>query len=171
MLVTATAEDGLAQLSRRFRPALMSYFLRRVRSHAEAEDLTQEVFVRLSSLDTADWRSAEAYVFRMASNLLADRARRAAVRRRHAAVELYVAGAEVDELDPERVALGRRSLSVMADKLKELPERTRAMFVLYKIEGMNKRAIAETFGCSVSTVEKQVAMAMAHLMLLRDQEA
>jgi RNA polymerase sigma-70 factor (ECF subfamily) len=32
-------------LNRRWRPALVAFFLRRVRSHAEAEDLTQEVFV------------------------------------------------------------------------------------------------------------------------------
>ena len=146
----------------------MSYFLRRVKSHAEAEDLTQDVFVRLARLDPNEWRSAEAYVFRIAANLIGDRARRDKVRRRHAAEQLAVAGGEIDVLDPGRVAAGRRSLSVMADKLKELPDRTRAMFVLYRVEAMNKRAIAEAFGCSVSTVEKQVAQAMAHLMLFRE---
>jgi DNA-directed RNA polymerase specialized sigma24 family protein len=43
------------------------------------------------------------------------------------------------------------------------------MFVLYRIEGMNKRAIAEAFGCSVSTVEKQVAFVLARLMLVREE--
>ena len=166
--MSVAAQQDLAQLSRRFRPALMSYFLRRVRSHAEAEDLTQDVFVRLTSLDPAEWRSAEAFIFRMAANLLSDRSRRAAVRQRHATEELTNVGLGVDPLDPGRVTAARRSLSILAEKLKELPSRTRTMFVLYRIEAMNKRAIAEAFGCSVSTVEKQVARAMAHLMLIRE---
>lgn len=162
------AEEEIARLSRRFRPALMSYFMRRVKSHAEAEDLTQDVFLRLASLDVAQLQSAEAYVFRTAANLLSDRARRDKVRRLHAADELSVAGREIDPLDPARIVSGRRSLSTMAEKLKELPERMRAMFVLYRVESMNKRDIAEAFNCSVSTVEKNVAQAMAYLMLFRE---
>jgi RNA polymerase sigma factor (sigma-70 family) len=169
--LAVAAESELALLTRRFRPALMSYFLRRVRSHAEAEDLTQDVFVRLARLDPTEWQSAEAYVFRIAANLLSDRARKARTRRRHADEELTVAGREVDPLDPDRVAAGRRSLAVLAEKLKELPERTRTIFVLYRVETMNKRAIAEALGVSVSTVEKQCAVAMAHLMLNREDRA
>ena len=105
--MSVAAQQDLAQLSRRFRPALMSYFLRRVRSHAEAEDLTQDVFVRLTSLDPAEWRSAEAFIFRMAANLLSDRSRRAAVRQRHATEELTNVGLGVDPLDPGRVTAAR----------------------------------------------------------------
>ncbi|MGE5501703.1 MAG: hypothetical protein ACM3W4_07240 [Ignavibacteriales bacterium] len=39
----ALAEGELVQLDRRFRPALMAFFLRRIANHAEAEDLAQEV--------------------------------------------------------------------------------------------------------------------------------
>jgi RNA polymerase sigma factor (sigma-70 family) len=167
-LLAVTAEKDLAQLARRFRPALMSYFLRRVRSHAEAEDLTQDVFMRLSTLAPQEFQSADAYVFRIAANLLADRARRDKVRRRHANEQLALNGRDIDPLDPARVSDGRRSLSALAERLKGLPERARTMFVLYRIEGMNKRAIAEAFDCSVSTVEKQVAFVMGRLMLTHE---
>ncbi len=167
--MSVTADGDLAQLSRRLRPALMSYFVRRVRSHAEAEDLTQDVFVRLSTVDTDSFQSADAYVFRIAANLLADRSRRDKVRRRHVGEQLTLKDRDVDPLDPDRVSDGRRALSVLADRLWSLPDRSRAMFVLYRIEGMNKRSIAEAFGCSISTVDKQVAFAMAHLMLSRDE--
>jgi RNA polymerase sigma factor (sigma-70 family) len=160
-LLTVTAENDLAQLARRFRPALMSYFLRRVPSHAEAEDLTQDVFMRLSTLAVPEFRAADAYIFRIAANLLADRGRRNKVRRLHLDEQLAIDGRDRDPLDPARVSEGRRSLSVLA--------RARTMFVLYRIEGMNKRAIAEAFDCSVSTVEKQVAFVMARLMLTYEE--
>jgi len=163
--LTAAAEPDLAQLARRYRPALMSYFLRRVRSHAEAEDLTQDVFMRLTTLAARDFKSADAYIFRVAANLLADRARRNKVRRLHASEQLAMTGFGVDPLDPDRVSEGRRSLAALAERLRLLPERSRAIFVLYRVEGMNKRTIAEAFNCSVSTVEKQIAFVMARLML------
>jgi RNA polymerase sigma-70 factor (ECF subfamily) len=167
--LTATAENELAHLTRRFRPALMSYFLRRVGSHAEAEDLTQDVFMRLSTLAVQEFQAADAYIFRIAANLLADRARRNKVRRRHVDEQLAVNGRDVDPLDPDRVSEARRSLFVLAERLRALPERARTIFVLYRIEGMNKRAIADAFGCSVSTVEKQVAFVMGRLMLTHEE--
>jgi RNA polymerase sigma-70 factor (ECF subfamily) len=164
----APAEAEIDQLSRRVRPALLAYFLRRVRSHADAEDLTQDVFLRLADLDKTDLRSADAYVFRMAANLLADRARRQNVRNRFASEITSVEGGGVDGLCPYRIAAGRRSLAVLAERLNDLPERTRNIFVLYRIENVNKRAIADALGVTTRTVEIHVARAMAHLMLFRE---
>ena len=66
-----------ATMDARFRLPLMGFFLRRTKNRAEAEDLTQEVFVRLiSSPGPADGiNCAEAFVFRVATNLLIDRSR------------------------------------------------------------------------------------------------
>src|SRR3546814_11671973 len=55
--VHAQPSHAVDQLNRRFRPGLMAFFLRRVGNHAEAEDLTQEVFVRLADTDTAQMPS------------------------------------------------------------------------------------------------------------------
>src|SRR5690349_12246421 len=71
----------LADLDRRFRSALLAYFGRRVSSVSEAEDLTQDVFERLlRALEAGPILNAEALIFRIAVNLLRDRARRV---RRH----------------------------------------------------------------------------------------
>ena len=70
------AEGEFEQLNRRFRPALMAFFLRRIGNHAEAEDLTQEVFARLMAMGAENLHQADAYVFQMAANLLRDRGRR-----------------------------------------------------------------------------------------------
>ena len=76
----------LSLLSQRFRPALMAFFLRRIRNHAEAEDLTQDVLARLAShASTIDPARPDAYVFQTAANLLRDRWRRAKIRAQHEA--------------------------------------------------------------------------------------
>ena len=66
----------LDELNRTYRPALVSFFMRRLRSSADAEDLAQEVLARVVSPERTNIRSAQAYVFRVAVNLLRDRARR-----------------------------------------------------------------------------------------------
>src|SRR5689334_10378951 len=70
-----------ARLDERFRGPLMSFFLRRVRDPAEAEDLTQEVFAKLlAAAARGEIEDADALVFVTAGNLLKDRGRKAARR-------------------------------------------------------------------------------------------
>lgn len=152
------------QLNRRWRPALMAFFLRRVRSHAEAEDLTQEVFARL--LGNGEWsaKASDAYVFQIAANLLRDGARRNKVREGYRETFGMLDENRVELLDPSRIASGQDALAALIGGLEELPERTRSIFTLYRIENMDMGVIAETFGISKSAVKKQVMKAMAALM-------
>ena len=158
------AETSLAQFHRDYRPALMAFFLRRSQTHSEAEDLTQEVFIRIASLDEQQLRSADAYIFQVAANLLRDRARREKIRVEHAVGTRASDGFGIEQLDPHRVAAGREQLQLLSAALAELPERTRQVFLLYRYENVPHRTIAESFGISVSAVEKHLYRAMAHCM-------
>lgn len=151
-------------LGRRWRPVLLSYFLRRVRDHAEAEDLTQELIAKLLRHEGEPVAIPEAYIFQMASNLLADRARRQKVRVQYRELVGRTEGVGIDPLDPFRIAAGRAELAQLARALAGLPDRTRSIFILYRLENLGQDAIAETFGISVSAVKKHVARAMAGLM-------
>jgi len=72
-------------LDRQFRAPLRAYFLRRLSDRSEAEDLTQEVFVRLTrNPDRNRGETIEAYVFKIASSVLGDWARRQKSRHRGA---------------------------------------------------------------------------------------
>lgn len=148
---------------RRWRPALLAYFVRRVRDHAEAEDLTHDLLAKLMQQDRSDIIAPEAYIFQMASNMLADRARRLKVRTQYREMVMRGDDKGVDVLDPFRVAAGRAQINLLAKALADLPERTRTIFVLYRLENFGQEAIAETFGISVSAVKKHVARAMASL--------
>ena len=158
------------ELDARFRASLLAYFLRRTGSAQEAEDLTQETFVRLigsHSFENAD--EANAYVFRVASNLLRDRARLATRLRRFASFPIdSVTGNQiepklVEDIDPERVLIARENLTEVLACLDELGERTKNIFILFRLEGMKQKGIAAFYGIGLSTVEKHVMTAMIHL--------
>jgi RNA polymerase sigma-70 factor (ECF subfamily) len=158
------------ELDARFRASLLAYFMRRTGSAQEAEDLTQETFVRLigsSSFEIAD--EAHAYVFRVASNLLRDRARSTTRLRRFPTLPIDAMPGDqfepklVEDIDPERVLIARERLIEVLACLDELGERTKNIFILFRLEGMRQKGIAAFYGISISTVEKHVMAAMLHL--------
>lgn len=158
------------ELDARFRSSLLAYFLRRTGNMHEAEDLTQETFTRLVGSATFEKaEEAHAFVFRVASNLLRDRARSATRLARYPSTPLdTVAGNDfeprlAEEINPERVLIGRENLAEVLACLDELGERTKNIFILFRLEGMKQKAIAAIYGVSLSTVEKHVMAAVLHL--------
>jgi RNA polymerase sigma factor (sigma-70 family) len=159
------------ELDARFRASLLAYFRRRTGSSSEAEDLTQETFARLVRSSTfEDVEEAPAFVFRVAGNLLRDRAK--ASTRLHSLRSLPIdtlsePGFEprlVEGIDPERVFIAREDLAQVLAHLQTLGERTRNIFILFRVDGRKQKDIAALYGISVSAVEKHIMAATIHLM-------
>ena len=159
------------ELDRAFRGPLLAYFLKRVKNRNEAEDLTQEVFVRLlHHPDRNNGHTLGGYVFTIAANLLRDRAKSvtAAHDRRIESLDLLAekdvfSANLVEDRSPERVLVGKQTVQDVLDALAELGERTRDVFILARLENVQHREIAAIYGISVSMVEKMMMKAMAHL--------
>lgn len=158
----------LTDLDRQYRVSLLAFFRRRSGNPAEAEDMVQEVFARIYATPGIERETAAAYIFRAAANLLHDRARRDGVRAAYRDGEIASGEGLVEHRDPERVLAGQQALGAIRRALEGLPERTRVIFVLYRLEGMARKDIADSFGLSVSAVEKHIAKAMKALMHLRE---
>lgn len=156
-------EADLIHLHERYRPALMAFFVRRVRNRAEAEDLTQEVFAKLAMAGRRHVRHVDAYVFQTAANLLCDRGRREKVRADHRATLQAQEAAPTESLGPERLIESRQNLARVVEALLELPERTRGIFILHRVEKLKKAEIASMFGISVSGIDKHLVKAVLHL--------
>jgi RNA polymerase sigma factor (sigma-70 family) len=159
-------DDGsLNSLLEQFGGPVRRYLARHVRPSSDLDDVVQEVFVRL--LGRADGRrieNVEGYVFQIAANLLRERGRRWSLRRNAAAIDLQPSlVAQDEEIGPERILLGREAYQRLIDGLNELPERTRTVFILNRFEDMTGVEIARRLGMSVSSVEKQMMRALAHL--------
>ena len=157
----ATPHD-LRGLDRRYRPALMAFFMRRAATHSDAEDMTQELFAKLARVDDPAMENADAYIFQMAANLLRDRRRRERVRADYRAT-ISSESIDLEPLDPARILQGREDLGAVSRALRELPERTRAIFLLYRLEGMKQAELATLYGMTASGVQKHILKAMGHL--------
>lgn len=149
------------------RPSLMGFFERRVGLRADAEDLTQEVFLHLArAADPHVMREPGRYVFRVATNVLRDRFRRRAARRHGDHVSLTDSDIESELPSAERVCEGQQILEHVLGVLAQLTPRCRATFILHRFEGLSYTEIARRLGVSRSAVEKQM---MHVLQVLSDR--
>lgn len=151
----------------RFRGPLMSFFLKRVGDRAEAEDLTQQVFLRLlSARELEQVEDPATFVFKIAANLLRDRGRRRQVRGELLSlVDEDIDRVQAEVLTPERVILGREDVRAALRALDELGERTRTIYMLWRFDGLKQQEIADRVGCSKSLVEKTIVRTTLHLVM------
>jgi RNA polymerase sigma factor (sigma-70 family) len=161
---TSAVFPDSATLVAPLRPALVKYFLRKCGNAAEAEDLAQDVLMR--ALKKARWESVEqakGYIFRIAVNRWHDRNRRSLTHGTVIEWDDAANYAQIEETSPERVLGNEQELQNVVAALQELNERTRDVFMLFRLEQLKHSQIAEMFGISVSAVEKHVSKAVAHL--------
>jgi RNA polymerase sigma factor (sigma-70 family) len=160
----AATHQRLDELAAHFRGPLLRFFQRRVGPEEEADDLVQDVFSRLAAQDLARIANVQGYVFRVAANVLRDRARRASVR---SIVSRAPDGFDVEDeagFSPERILQGREVVQTMIAAIYELPDAVRTVFSQYHFDGVAQVEIARRLGLSLSTVEKHMARANSHLL-------
>ena len=156
----AGAED-FARRSQLLRGALARYFARHLQDRSEVDDLVQDVFLRIVKRGGASGlENFEGYVFETAASVLNDRFRRRRARHADRHVEFDPDLHGQAELGPDRVLAGRQALRETTTALMKLPERTRNVFVLRRLEGLPYGEIARRLGLSVSAVEKHMVRAM-----------
>jgi len=155
----------------------MTFFMRRSKSRTEAEDLTQEVLLRvINAAQTETVEEPDRYIFKVAANLIRDERRR----KERDGSPIFVPIDEalsgdlerqlVEDFFPERVLLNKDALADALRSLDELGQRTRDIFILFRLEGMKQKDIAALFGIGQSTIEKHVMKAVLHLMRRYGQE-
>ena len=165
----APADPLLEEYLRR-RGAIVRFLAARAGSLAAAEDLAQELYLRLAAREpSAEVGNASALLYRMAINLMLDRARgetRSAARdgawRQLSRSEL--GGIDVSDDPPadEAAASAQRLRQLVAAVGDLAPQMGRA-FRLHKLEGLSHAETARAMGLSVKAVEKHVSAALKAL--------
>lgn len=126
-----------------------------------AQDVAQEAFAGLlARMANAAVPEPRAYLFTAARNLALDKLRRE--RTEAQAGPAAMAGLADVAPSAEAVVASRQRLVTLAMALNELPDATRTVFLLARVEGLPHREIAARLGVSVSMVEKHVARALVH---------
>ena len=153
------------------RANLVRFFAARLGSVALAEDLAQDLYLKVAALEADEpIQSPSALLFRMGSNLMLDRLRK---ERRTLArddawikVERTSIGGEdvVDEPAADDALASRQRLAQLTAALEELPPRMRRAFHLHKLDGLSHAETARAMGISISAVEKHISGALKALM-------
>jgi RNA polymerase sigma factor (sigma-70 family) len=145
----------------RLREGLTRWFSRRTGDPVEAQDLVQESMVRVVERERrGELEHLDGYAYRVAANILTDWHRRRTVRHARDHISIDHVAPPANDIDPYRQLVGNRALRAASAALESLPERTRTIFILRRIEGMRHKEIAVRLGISVSTVEKHVVLAL-----------
>lgn len=168
-MATIMTTGGLEAVFMENRAALLR-FLRARGAGEGAEDLLQEMWIKVSAGASGPIADPLAYLYRAANNLVLDR-HRAALRgqkRDHDWHALGDGGLGISEAPSgERVLVAREQLEAADAALKALGERTDYVFRRFRIEGASQRAIADELGISLSAVEKHLQKAYRALVELR----
>ena len=139
-------------------PLMVGYLRRNWRNADEIDDLRQDVYVHVyEAAENARPAFVKAFVFTVARNLLIDRARRSKVVSIDSAADAAALDVGIDELSPERHAIGRQDLFLLQHALAALPPRCREVVELRKLVGLSQREVAERLGIAEATVEKQIS--------------
>lgn len=132
-------------------------------SRDRAEDVVQDAYLKvMEAKATFSIRQPAAYVFRIVRNLAIDHYRRSSLESDVFTVEEAGQGVPSPAGTPETVSIGRQELGLVARALEELPERTRRVFELYRVNGHTQREIAKMFDVSPTLVNFMIRDALNH---------
>lgn len=159
----------------RKRADLVRFFTLRTGSAAAAEDLVQDLYVKLTEAGTPDdLRSPEAFLYRMGSNLMLDRAKaqRRSAARDHAWNEAETSGGAepvAREAPADEALAARQRLQRLLAALDRLPPQVASAFRLHKFDGLSHGEVAARMGVSRSSVEKYIMTALKTLSTESDR--
>ena len=151
--------EAFDQLFRRYEPRAYAFFLKRTSSPQRAEDLYQELFLRIhrarNEFDSS--RAFTPWFFQIAHRLLIDDQRRAFRAREVAANDFDAASALPTA---ESVAADREEVELLLDTLS--PEE-RYVVVAAKMGGIGYPELADHLGKSVDAVKKMASRALQRI--------
>ncbi|MCJ1886394.1 sigma-70 family RNA polymerase sigma factor [Pseudomonas sp. LA21] len=139
------------------RPRMEALVQRRVGCRATAADLVQELFLRFWKRPQAPVEELGSYLLRSARNLAIDHLRGEDSRGRTLSALLPDDDAQPS---PEQAVQARAELERIECALRQLPGRTRHIFLLSRVHGRTYGEIATAMELSRSAVEKHMMRAL-----------
>ncbi|WP_268801529.1 MULTISPECIES: sigma-70 family RNA polymerase sigma factor [Sphingobium] len=145
-------------------PGLVRYFKRRMRDDEDANDLMQEAFTRLAAhMRNSLLVHPASYLQRIARNLLVDRirsARRIETTNASALDEMPDIGTPAEQ---DLVIQRQDAMRLYQAAVDALPEQTRQVFIMHRVEELTYREIGERLGIAVPTVQYHLGRALSRI--------
>ena len=156
------SEAAFREFLNRYQYKVLNWAYRFLGDREEARDVAQETFLRLyrSAGGSRLTGGLKPYVFKIARNLCLDWERK---KRPELLDDLPD---PIDEDTPLDLLSRKEGLSVLAEAVRELPEKQRTAVLLRHMEGMSYAEIAEVMSISVSAVESLLVRGRKSLRVL-----
>lgn len=143
-----------------YQKRLFSFFLKYIKIPEIAEDLTQDVFLKLWKMEEKieEIEQLDAYILAIARNLVRDHFKRMARDQQY--LESVAVNLKPKENSPQRefqIKELKKNLQLILD---ELPERQKEVYLSKYEEGLSMKEIAEKLGISPFTVKNHLAQAL-----------
>lgn len=150
------------KLYRDHNAALVGLLYQKLHSHMEASEVAQEAYARLFQLDKpGNIRILQAWLFRTALNLAADRLRKRRVRERDA--HLLCDLGEARSPSAEQLVLEEEERACIQRAVQELPPKCRQAFTLVQFHGLEYAQVAAEMDATEVAVRQLVCRAVEHL--------
>lgn len=155
------------------RGSLLRTVQRIVGSHSTAEDVLQETYLRVSAaMRERQVDNLVPFLFQTARNLALDHLR--SLRRRNSVLQSDVPSEVIEQVPsdaagPERAVAQQQLLERLDEALAGLLPRQQQVFVLNRLHGWSYAEIAEHMDISLSTVQKDLKLAMALCVALHSK--
>ncbi len=168
LIQRAQANDRAAfnEIVLRYKGKVYNYISRMVASTTDAEDLTQETFVRAYvSIHTFQSRaSLNTWLFRIATNLCIDFNRKTKTHIQATSLVQSQTDEEEGDLrdapdvrfDPQRMVINKELGTEVERALSLLPEKLRIAVLLYDIEGLSYDEISGIVSAPLGTVKSRI---------------
>lgn len=152
--------DRLEVLWEQYCCRLLAFIRGRVSNEAEAEDILQEVFLRVHRqlCCASEWEKPDAWFYQIARNLIIDY-----YRRRKESVEIPEDFPELDDPIPTEDDPETRLALSLKETILELPEPYRQALILTEYEGISQKEMSERLGISFSGAKSRVQRARQKL--------
>lgn len=148
--------------SREFWAGVLKRIAKRTRGGADAEDLLHSAYVRLQQYSATNTvANPAAFLVRAAVNIGIDDYRHD--RRIYGADRMPVPDRADTAACADEIVAAEELLSRVVSGINRLPNRTREIFLMHRIDKLEYSEIARRLGISESAIEKQMAKAMAML--------
>ncbi len=156
-------EAALAELYKLYFPRVYRYILARMGNPYDAEDLTEEVFLRvLHAIERFQWREApfSAWLFRIAHNAVISQRRKEGARGRSSPLSEALS---VDSQGPDEMVENRLALKEIMKAAETLPEAQRRVISLRFAAGLTVAETARAMGKGEGNVKVIQHKAIAKL--------
>lgn len=165
-LIAAGDEQAFAELFGWSYDKIYSVALMYLKIHEAAEDITQQVFLKLweKRASLAAVEEPSSYLFTIARNEILNLFRRKTTQEhyRQFVLELF----RQEEHTPEQQLIIKQKALLMEDIVRQLPLRQQEAFRLSREKGLSYEQIAVQMGVSVPTVKEHISKALAHIRTL-----